>query len=59
VLFEGRFAVSNVSGGDAWYDVSADGKQFLMLKTGDAPNAPNIIVIQGWENELKQLTPVK
>lgn len=60
LLFEGRFAVSTVSGGDAWYDVSPDGKHFLMLKTEDTPNGgASIIIAQDWINELKRLVPNK
>ena len=60
LLFEGRFAVSTVSGNDAWYDVSPDGKRFLMLKTEDAPNGTaRIIIVQDWINELKRLVPTK
>jgi len=60
LLFEGRFAVSTVSGGDAWYDVSPDGKHFIMLKTEDAPNGgAKFIVVQDWINELKRLVPNK
>jgi Tol biopolymer transport system component len=60
LLFEGRFAVSTVSGGDAWYDVSPDGKRFLMLKTEDAPNGTaRIIIVQDWTTELKRLVSTK
>jgi Tol biopolymer transport system component len=60
LLFEARFAVSDVSGGDAWYDVSHDGTRFLMLKTDDAANgALTIVVVENWVNELKQLVPEK
>jgi len=60
LLFEDRFAVSTVSGGDAWYDVSPDGKRFLMLKTEDAPNGTaSIVIVQDWINELKRLAPSK
>ena len=59
-LFEGRFAVSNTSGGDAWYDVSPDGQRFLMLKTEDAPNSTaSIVMVQDWMTELKRLVPGK
>ena len=58
LLFEGRFAVSTVSGSDAWYDVSPDGKHFIMLKTEDLPNGGGSInVVQDWINELKRLVP--
>jgi Tol biopolymer transport system component len=58
LLFEGRFAVSTVSGSDAWYDVSPDGKHFIMLKTEDLPNGGGSInIVQDWINELKRLVP--
>jgi serine/threonine protein kinase/WD40 repeat protein len=58
LLFEGRFAVSFASGGDAWYDVSPDGQRFLMLKSEDAPNnSANIVMVQDWVEELKRLVP--
>jgi serine/threonine-protein kinase len=60
LLFEGRFAVSTASGGDAWYDVSPDGQRFLMLKTDDTPNSTaSIVMIQDWAAELKRVAPPK
>jgi serine/threonine-protein kinase len=60
LLFEGHFVVSNVSGGDAWYDVSPDDKRFLMLKADEsANNAASIVMVQNWTNELKRLAPEK
>jgi len=51
MLFQGRFAHS--SGGDAWYDVSADGRRFLMLRLLDATRStPAITVVQEWSAEL-------
>ena len=46
------------------YDVSPDGRRFLMMKNSDAPNqtstAPRIIVVQNWLfDELKRLAPTK
>jgi serine/threonine-protein kinase len=45
------------------YDVSPDGKRFLMLKNGEAPvptsTAPHIVVVQNWFEDLKRLVPVK
>jgi hypothetical protein len=59
-LFEGRFAISSVSGGDAWYDISADGNRFLMLKNDDAAStSSSIFVVQGWASQLKKLAPAK
>jgi serine/threonine protein kinase len=60
ILFEGRFVVSSVSGGDAWYDVSPDDKRFLMLKADESPNSPSsIVMVQNWTNEVKRLAPPK
>ena len=56
VLFEGHYAVSNVSGGDAWYDVSPDGQRFLMLRIEDPPNS-GILMVEKWTEELKRLVP--
>jgi serine/threonine-protein kinase len=60
LLFEGHFAVSNVSGGDAWYDVNSDGSRFLMLKADESSNnAASIVIVENWTNELKRLAPTK
>jgi serine/threonine-protein kinase len=58
-LFEGHFAVSNVSGADAWYDVSPDGQRFLMLRPEDSQSAASIVMVQDWMDELKRLVPTK
>jgi len=43
------------------YDVSPDGRRFLMIKSGDGSDktaAPaNLIVVQNWVEELKRLVP--
>jgi serine/threonine-protein kinase len=42
------------------YDVSSDGRRFLMLKRGAAdhdPVAPQIVVVQHFDQELKRLVP--
>ena len=45
------------------YDVSLDGKRFLMIKEVGGPNqvpAPSsLIVVQNWHEELKRLVPTK
>ena len=43
------------------YDVSPDGKRFLMLKQDVSPNQPaaRIVVVQNWLEELKRLVPTK
>jgi serine/threonine-protein kinase len=43
------------------YDVSPDGRRFLMIKegSGDQSSAPpQIVVVQNWHEELKRLVPV-
>jgi hypothetical protein len=37
------------------YDVSADGKKFLMVKQPANEVAPQIVVVQNWVEELKRL----
>ena len=41
------------------YDVSSDGQRFLMLKPPpfDPATAPQIVMVQGWFEELKRLVP--
>jgi eukaryotic-like serine/threonine-protein kinase len=44
------------------YDVSLDGKRFLMIKPGGGPDLaapPSIVVVQNWFEELKRLVPTK
>jgi len=43
------------------YDVSPDGKRFLMIKQDISANQPSarIVVVQGWLEELKRLVPTK
>jgi serine/threonine-protein kinase len=44
------------------YDVSPDGRRFLMIKQGDGGDQtsapPQIVVVQNWFEELKRLVPV-
>ncbi|HMF15471.1 MAG TPA: protein kinase, partial [Gemmataceae bacterium] len=58
-LFEGHLAVSNISGGDAWYDVSPDGQRFLMLRPEESRSVASIVMVQDWMDELKRLVPTK
>jgi serine/threonine-protein kinase len=42
------------------FDVSADGRRFLMIKEGGAKEGdagPQIVVVQNWTEELKRLVP--
>jgi serine/threonine-protein kinase len=61
-LVPGRY----VDGGGAFvgrsYDVSPDGKRFLMIKeesaeSGQTARPPSIVMIQNWTRELKRLVP--
>jgi hypothetical protein len=42
------------------YDVSPDGQRFLMIKEDDAQPESNdeLVVVQNWLEELKELVPV-
>jgi eukaryotic-like serine/threonine-protein kinase len=56
MLFEGPYVLPspNIS----YYDVSADGQRFLMLKPVEqAQAATQIVVVQNWFEELKQKVP--
>jgi hypothetical protein len=60
VLFEGSYATPQ---GGRTYDVSPDGRRFVMIKegaaTGDAAPRPQIILVQNWHEELKRLVPTR
>ncbi|MEQ1760496.1 MAG: protein kinase [Vicinamibacterales bacterium] len=56
-LFQGNYPAPNP--GRGLYDVSRDGKRFLMIK-GDVDSAPkNLTVVLNWTEELKRLVPTK
>jgi hypothetical protein len=65
VLFRGTYASIAASSGDlSPWDVSPDGKRFLMMKQtgastaqGSGPRRVNIVL--NWLEELKQRVPVK
>jgi Tol biopolymer transport system component len=49
-------------GGSRNYDVSPDGKRFLMIKSADGPAtlAPqSLVVVQNWFEELRRLVPAR
>jgi serine/threonine-protein kinase len=60
VVFEGSYATPQ---GGRGYDVSPDGRRFLMIKegasSGDATPQAQIILIQNWFEELKRLVPTR
>jgi hypothetical protein len=55
VLFEGSYAEGVP--GIANYDVSPDGRRFLMVEGGDIPAAPSLVFVENWSEELKRLVP--
>jgi serine/threonine-protein kinase len=60
-LFRSTYALSGLGGGTSW-DISPDGKRFLMLKepqsTVGAGGAPQMInIVLNWFGELKQRVP--
>jgi predicted Ser/Thr protein kinase len=61
-LFEGRdfFFNMGLATSGRTYDVSPDGRRFLMIKAPGADAtaaAPSLIVVQHWDEELKRLVP--
>jgi serine/threonine-protein kinase len=59
VLFKGQYAPS-LSGRN--YDVSPDGRRFLMLKVGAGavpqnPSPPRVVIVENWFEDLKRLVP--
>jgi serine/threonine-protein kinase len=63
-LFEGPYLMAAAIGGRT-YDVSPDGRRFLMIKPVDGgeflPTAAptSLIIVQNWTEELKRLVPTK
>jgi eukaryotic-like serine/threonine-protein kinase len=58
LLFEGTFL--RYSAGSMPFDVTPDGQRFVMIKSGNAGDDTNaIIVVQHWFEELKRLVPTK
>jgi eukaryotic-like serine/threonine-protein kinase len=60
MVFEGAYTAVN-SG--PVYDVSPDGRRFLMIKTAESATAssspPQLVVVLNWLEELKQRVPIK
>lgn len=60
VLWEGPRARYPAGTGGRAYDVSPDGRRFLMIKQGDsAPQPPvtHVVLVQNWLEELARLVP--
>jgi len=60
ILFRGPYAGGGAAGGGRTYDVSPDGRRFLMIKVGsaDRPPAP-LVVVLNWFDELRRLVPAR
>ena len=55
LLFEGSFQTR--AGSTTNYDVSADGQEFVMIRSEESPAPPQIHVVLNWFDELKRLVP--
>jgi serine/threonine-protein kinase len=61
-MFTGRYVVSPSGSYGRNYDIAPDGQRFLMIKEGasEAPAAaPQVVVVQHFDEELKRLVPSK
>ncbi len=61
VVFEETYFFRGPSGLGRTYDISPDGKRFLMIKEGgpgDETEPTQLILVQNWLDELKRLVPV-
>lgn len=59
-VFEGPDFPASGGFNDRTYDISPDGKRFLMIKASPSPvsaDAPRFIVVQNWFEELKRRVP--
>jgi hypothetical protein len=54
-LFEGRF---NLTGPVRGYDVTPDGRRFLMVQPRESPPQPvELVLVDHWFEELKRVAP--
>lgn len=61
-LFDAAGYVGFISGApQSWFDVTADGQRFLMLRPVEASSSttPQLVLVQNWFEELTRLVPVK
>ena len=62
VVFQETYYSGGAGAVGRTYDVSPDGKRFLMIKEGgpgDETGAAQVILVQNWFEELKRLVPVE
>ena len=55
-LFHGQY-LTHTSENSRHYDVSADGRRFVMVKQDNVDRPRPIVVVQGWAEELKRKVP--
>jgi hypothetical protein len=60
-VLDGRYVMRPAGNVYRNYDIAADGQRFLMVKAAvsDVTHAPQIVVVQYFDEELKRLVPVK
>jgi hypothetical protein len=59
IIAEGSYYFGD-QGSSRTFDISPDGKRFLMVKGSAADEASplhNVIIVQNWTEELKRLVP--
>ena len=60
-LFQGRYYVAPTGSPRAQYDVTADGRRFLMIAetptAGATPHQPRVVVVQHWFDEVASKVP--
>ena len=59
MLLQGRIYVRGGDTPGRTYDISPDGKRFLMIKNADddGTSDPKLILVENWNEELKRLVP--
>ena len=59
MLLEGRIYAGAGDAPGRTYDISPDGKRFLMIKNADddGTSDPKLILVENWLEELKRLVP--
>jgi eukaryotic-like serine/threonine-protein kinase len=58
-MFDDRYYHGAAAGSGRSYDVSPDGRRFLMIKQGTESPAPTIVVVQNWFEDLKRLSAAR
>ena len=58
LLFNAPYLADLNAAGNPNYDVSLDGQQFLMVRSGEAAETPGFVVVENWFEELKERVPV-